>query len=335
MSRLSEIAVAKRSVTLLLAAAVFIAGIFAWGSLQQELLPDIELPVITVIAPLPGAGAADVAEQVTKPIERSLSGVPRLEALQSTSANSLSLVIAQFSFGTDIKETRAQIEQSLQAANLPQTVEPTVSALNINASPVIVASIAATTPDGLSEAARIVQTEIEPALLGIEGVAGVDVSGGEEQQVRITLDPAKLAAANVSESQVVGVLSANNLTIPSGQIQGDGTKTPVSTIGAFGSLEEIEDLVVGVQAPVVAPAVPAAPGASADPGAAPSAAPVAPKPITIARPRHGRDRGHAHDRLRAHRDGRGGRPPGPDAVGHQDLDREHRRGRRRRDREAR
>ena len=70
MSRLSEFAVAKRSVTLLLAGALFIAGIFAWGSLKQELLPDIEFPVITVIAPLPGTGAADVAEQVTKPIER-------------------------------------------------------------------------------------------------------------------------------------------------------------------------------------------------------------------------------------------------------------------------
>ncbi len=136
---------------------------------------------------------------MTKPVERAISGVPRLEALQSTSANSLSLVIAQFSFGTDVKEARALIEQNIQAANLPQTVEPTVSALNINSSPVIVASIAATSDDGLSDAARIVQTEIEPALLGIEGVAGVDVSGGDEQQVRITLDPAKLAAANVSD----------------------------------------------------------------------------------------------------------------------------------------
>ena len=89
MSRLSELAVAKRSVTLLLAGALFVAGLLAWGNLKQELLPDIEFPVITVIAPLPGAGAADVAEQVTKPIERAISGVPRLEALQSTSANSL------------------------------------------------------------------------------------------------------------------------------------------------------------------------------------------------------------------------------------------------------
>ena len=69
MSRLSELAVAKRSVTLLLAAALFIAGISAWGRLQQELLPDIDFPVITVVAPLPGASATDVASQVAEPID--------------------------------------------------------------------------------------------------------------------------------------------------------------------------------------------------------------------------------------------------------------------------
>ena len=66
MSRLSQLAVAQRSVTLLLAVALFIAGISAWGSLKQELLPDIDFPVITVVAPFPGAGATDVSEQVSE-----------------------------------------------------------------------------------------------------------------------------------------------------------------------------------------------------------------------------------------------------------------------------
>ncbi len=278
MSRLSAFAVSKRSVTLLLAAALFVAGLAAWGSLKQELLPDIEFPVLTVIAPLPGAGAADVAEQVTKPIERAISGVPRLEALQSTSANSIALVIAQFSYGTDVKEVRAQIEQNIQAANLPSGVTPQVNALNINASPVIIASIAATSEDGLAEAARIAQTEISPALLGLEGVASVDITGGETQRVLVTLDPAKLTANGISASQVSGVLSANNLTFPAGQIQADGTKIPVSTIGAFTSVDQIRSLVVGVAA--AAPSSTSGTGANPAASAAP-AAPAAPKLVTI------------------------------------------------------
>ncbi len=271
MSRLSEFAVAKRSITLLLAGALFVAGILAWGSLKQELLPDIEFPVITVIAPLPGAGAADVAEQVTKPIERAISGVPRLESLQSTSANSLALVVAQFSFGSDVKEIRATIEQILQDAGLPSTVNPQVSALNINASPVIIASIAATSEDGVAVAAEIARTEIEPALLGLEGVGSVDVTGGEQLRVLITLDPAKLKANGISISQVTGVLAANNLTFPSGQVTTEGSKIPVSTIGDIGGIEEIQAMEVG---PVTRPKASGAP-AGAGAGAAPSGQPAA------------------------------------------------------------
>ena len=289
MSRLSEFAVSKRSVTLLLAGALFIAGIMAWGNLKQELLPDIEFPVITVVAPLPGAGAADVAEQVTKPIERAISGVPRLVGLSSTSANSLSLVVAQFSFGSDVKEIRAAIEANLQNAGLPSTVTPQVTALNINASPVITASIAATTDTGLAAAADITQTQVKPALLGIDGVGSVDVSGGEEQRVLITLDPDKLAANGVTLAQVTGVLAANNLTFPSGEITTEGSKIPVSTIGRITSVDQVTSLVVGVKMPASVP-VPAsgAPSASAGPNAtaAPSAsqptvAPPAPTPVTI------------------------------------------------------
>ena len=271
MNRLSELAVAKRSVTILLAAALFIAGVSAWGSLKQELLPDIEFPVITVIAPFPGAGSADVAEQVAAPIERAISGVPRLETVQSTSANSIALVVAQFSYGTNVKEALAAIEDGLADAGLPDAVEPAVSALNINASPVIIASIAATTEDGLEAAAEIARTEIVPEIAAIEGVSRADVTGGREQRLLITLDPDALAATEVSVSQISGVLSANNLTFPSGQLSADGTKIPVSTIGTLTSVEQIRDLVVGFRQPV-----------AADPED-PTAPPAEPTPVTIDR----------------------------------------------------
>ena len=278
MSRLSELAVNKRSVTLLLAAALFIAGISAWGSLKQELLPDIEFPVITVIAPYPGAGAQDVADKVAVPIERAISGVARLDTVQSTSANSIALVIAQFEYGTDVKEALASIEENIADAGLPDGVETTASALNINASPVIIASIGATTEDGLEAVAEIARTEIVPELTAIEGVSRADVTGGLETRLEITLDPDQLAEAGVSVAQISGVLTANNLTFPSGQLSDDGTKIPVSTIGTLTSEEDIEGLVVGYSTPPVVPPV-----APVDPNASPApvAPPAAPTPITI------------------------------------------------------
>ncbi len=287
MNRLTEFAVRRRSVVLLLAFGVFLSGAYAWSNLQQELLPDIEFPVITVIAPYPGASAADVTEQVTKPIERAISGVPRLSRLQSTSANSVSLVVAQFSYGTNVKETRAAIEQNLATVGLPSGVTPQVTALNINSTPVIIASISGQGDGGLETAARIARTDIVPALQGIEGVGSVDVTGGLEQRAIITLDPARLAASGVSVQQIQGILAANNLTLPAGQLPETGANIPVSTTSAFGSLADIEDLVVGVKTagPVGGiptggtPAASAAPGASAAPVASPVA--VAPVPIMI------------------------------------------------------
>ena len=301
MNRLSQLAIAKRSVTLLLAGALFIAGISAWGSLKQELLPDIQFPVITVIAPYPGAGSADVADQVAEPIERAISSVPRLETVQSTSANSIALVVAQFEYGTDVEEALASIEEGIAEAGLPDGVEPTTSALDINASPVIIASIGATSEDGLEAVADIARTEIVPEISAIEGVSRADVTGGLEERMVITLDPDKLVASGVSVSQITGVLTANNLTFPSGQLSDEGTRIPVSTIGRLTSVEEVEDLIVGFSMPA-APTVPTVPTAPTAPGASPAVAPsgapvsappasappasappaAAPTPITIA-----------------------------------------------------
>jgi hydrophobic/amphiphilic exporter-1 (mainly G- bacteria), HAE1 family len=260
VSRLSQLAVSQRSVTLLLAFALFIAGISAWGSLKQELLPDVDFPVITVIAPYPGAGATDVAAQVAQPIERSIQSIPRLSSLRSTSANSIALVVAQFSFGTNVKETQAAIEANLQNIGLPPSVTPDVAALNINASPVVIASIAATNEQGLEAVAQIVNDEIVPQIQSIDGVATADLTGSLEQQVSITLDPAKLAASGVGIQQISGVLQANNVTIPGGQLQADGTRIPVSTIGKLTSVDQISGLIVGAKQPVVAPGATPAPG---------------------------------------------------------------------------
>ena len=287
MTRLSQLAVSKRSVTLLLAAALFVAGILAWGSLKQELLPDISFPIVTVVAPYPGAGAADVTEQVAKPIERAVSGVPGLTQLRSTSANSFAFVLAQFDYGTDLDKAVASIEANLRTTSLPNGVDPTVGAFNFNTAPVVVASVSAVGSTDLQTAADIARTEIIPELQAIPGVASAELAGGLEDRLVITLDPKKMAAAGISMQQAIGVLQANNVTIPGGELPTDEARIPVSTIGRFDSIEEIENLVVGVKSPVVAPAQPGSPVAPAASGA----------------PRHARHarRPHAgHDRPARH-----------------------------------
>ena len=159
----------------------------------------------------------------------------------------------------------------------------------------MVSSIASTTDGGLDEVAEIARTEIVPELSGIDGVAQVDLTGGLEERLAVTLDPTKLAASGVSTQQIVGILQANNLTLPSGQLNDDGSQTPVSTIGRFTSEEEVSNLVVGYTQPAtVVPPIADGPERLAGPvGGARPARTDHPR-----RPGHGQDRGHRHDRLR-------------------------------------
>ena len=256
MIRLTEIALRNKGIVLLISLALFFSGLVSWGSLHQELLPDIELPFITVIAAQPGAGAEDVAQQVTVPVEQAIKSVPRLEALSSTSANSLSLVIAQFEYGTNIKEARAAIETAMGQATLPVGVEPRVSAVNINDQPVIVAAVGpaagSTTPEAAAAAADIARAELLPLVRAIPGVSAADLTGGTTTQLVITLDPAKMAEAGVSLQQVQGVLQANQLTVPAGSLNDGTTQLPVTASHHFLTPAELAGQIVTVKPPAVA-----------------------------------------------------------------------------------
>jgi HAE1 family hydrophobic/amphiphilic exporter-1 len=244
MNWISRAALSRRSVTLLLATALFAGGIVAWGSLKQELLPDVSFPVATVLAPFPGASADDVAEQVVEPIERAVQSVAGIDQVRSTSANSIGFVTAQFEYGTDVEEATTAMEEAIGGLELPDGVEPTVRELNINASPVVVASISSDTAS-LRELGDLASDEIVPELEGIGGVAEVEVTGGLSDRVTITLDGAQIAATGVSFQQIQAALGAANVTIPSGELPVDGEAIPVTTIGEIESVDELRSLVIG------------------------------------------------------------------------------------------
>ena len=178
MIRLTQFAVREKSVIILLAVGVLLAGLFSWNSLRQELLPDIEFPFVTIITPMPGAGAEDVAVQVTEPVEQAISNIPRLQTVQSTSGSSLSLVFAEFDFGTDLKETLTEVEQAVGQLDLPQGSEPQVSSFDFNSQPIVIGTIGPVEGADPTEAAEIARNVVVPALQGIDGVSTVDLTGG-------------------------------------------------------------------------------------------------------------------------------------------------------------
>jgi HAE1 family hydrophobic/amphiphilic exporter-1 len=249
MIRLTEFSLKQKSVVMLLAIGIFIAGAFSWTTLKQELIPDIELPFVMVITPMPGAGAESVATQVTEPIEQALRNVPRLEGTQSTSSNSMSLLFAEFDFGTDVKAALSDIESAVDSAMLPDGVEPIINSFSIDQMPVVTATVGVAEGADPDEAAYIARTEILPALQGIDDVSNADLTGGATPLLDIVLDPQAMAEHSISLQQVQGILFANQITLPSGSIDDGGLRLPVSTEHHYTTVAALESQIVGASAP--------------------------------------------------------------------------------------
>ena len=245
MNWLSRSAVNRRSVTILLAVALFVGGLVAWASLKQELLPPISFPIATVIAPYPGAAAEEVVDDVVVPIESAVRSLPGLETVNSTSANSIGFVIAQYDYGIDVDAAVADLEGAVAGLTLPDGVEPVVTPFDINQSPVVIASISSDSAS-LTELGELAAERILPELRSIAGVATADVTGGLAEEVEITLDPVAVARFGIGLQQLQGVLASANLTVPAGELTDEGESIPVTVQGEIASIAALRGLVVGV-----------------------------------------------------------------------------------------
>ncbi|HEY7349682.1 MAG TPA: efflux RND transporter permease subunit [Ktedonobacterales bacterium] len=244
-SFLTRLAVRKSSVTLLLVVGILLFGGFATTQLQQELLPSVDFPVVTVLTSYPGAEPQTVADTVSAQVEQAVSDLPGLQTVQSTSINGESIVLATFDFGTDMKATQQTISSNLQGIALPSGASlPQVETFNLQSQPILQLSLSSNT-ETPAQLAQIARTQIIPALKTVAGVSNIDLLGGGSRQLLITLDPAKLAAKGISVQQIVALLQQNSLTVPGGTVDSQGFSVPVVTNHQFQSVQDLCGLVVG------------------------------------------------------------------------------------------
>jgi HAE1 family hydrophobic/amphiphilic exporter-1 len=285
----------NRSVVLLGAVILIASGVYATTRLNQELLPDIEFPIVTVSTPVPGAGPDLVDEQVTQPVEVAVDDVDGIESIQSTSSAGFSAILIEFSLDTDTEEAEAELGNALDGIALPQQAEePEVQTQTASEFPIMNVSLSADDGElaGLTDYAR---DEAVPLIEDVEGVASADLVGGAERQLEVELDPQALTENGLSADAVVGAINgAAGVNTPVGEVKIDGLATPVRTSSNLADADALAELPVGVSggtpAGVVPGGVPGAAAASAPPvgvvaaGAPPAgvgAASAAPEPLLV------------------------------------------------------
>ena len=244
MRFITAAAIRRRTVTLLAVFILLAGGVIAYNSLQVELFPEIEFPLVVVTTSYPSADPEAVVVDVTEPIERVIEGTEGLESVQSTSFEGNSLVLATFKYGTDMAETQSAIQNRVNVLSFPEGAQaPEVGRFDPNQFPVIQFSVVSDI--GTDEASEFVQSKVLPELNGIDGIQQVSVTGEVDRQVIVSADPERMLRNGVALPQIAAALSDNNVTLPAGLIFGDGASLPVKTIHTLGSVEEISNLVVG------------------------------------------------------------------------------------------
>src|SRR5215212_3241182 len=266
----------NRSVVFLAAVMLIASGVYATTRLNQELLPEIDFPIVTVSTPVPGAGPDLVDEQVTQPVEAAVDDVEGIESIQSTSSAGFSVVLIEFALDTDTEEAEAELGNALDGITLPQQAqEPEVRAQSASEFPIMNVSLSAASGE-LTSLTDYARDETVPLIEEVEGVASADLVGGAERQIEVELDPEALGENGLSADAVVGAISgAAGVNTPVGEVNIDGLATPVRTTSDLADAGALAELPVGVAGGAATGApTGTVPGGVTD-GAAASAPPVA------------------------------------------------------------
>ncbi|MFF8385515.1 efflux RND transporter permease subunit [Streptomyces kanasensis] len=243
MSWLSRFSLAQRALIGLMSIVAIVFGTIAIPQLKQQLLPSIELPMVSVLAPYPGASPDVVEKQVVEPLEASLEAVDGIKGVTATASEGNALVMATFDYGDEgTKQLVADVQQAVNRARaqLPEDVEPQVIAGSTDDIPTVV--LAVTSDKDQQALADQLERTVVPALEDIDGVGQVSIDGVQDLQVSVTPDVRKLGAAGLTTVQLADALRGGGATVPAGSFSEAGESRTVQVGGGFTSLRQIEDL---------------------------------------------------------------------------------------------
>jgi len=242
---ISDFSVKNRTSVFVMSVIIAIIGIYAYMVLPRESEPDITIPYVFVRTEYRGVSATDIETGITIKIEKKLKGLDKVKNISSVSSQGLSQINVEFLPGTDINEVLTKVKDKVDEAknDLPRDLEndPSVFEVNISEMPIVIYSLAGNAGLGrLKEIADDLKDDIE----AIPGILEVAVAGGREREIRVEVDPDKLAYYRIPITSLQQAVVTENQNTSGGAITlGDG-RYQVKVPGEFETPEEILSLVV-------------------------------------------------------------------------------------------
>lgn len=222
-------------------------GFAAVWLLPREEEPQIKVPMIDVLVAMPGASAREIEERVTRPMEKLLWEIPGVEYIYSTSRPGESLVIVRFLVGQNVEQSLVKLNQKLQSNydRIPHGVSlPLIKQRSIDDVPILTLTFHSAHYDHLT--LRRLTTQVDDALKQVPLVAETNVIGGARRQVRVLLDPARLASRDLSPAGLIPMLRQSNRQLISGGLTTENREIVIETGAFLQSAEDVGNVVVGV-----------------------------------------------------------------------------------------
>ncbi|MGE5347508.1 MAG: efflux RND transporter permease subunit [Acidithiobacillales bacterium] len=244
---LSNLSIKRPVFATVLILALLTLGLFSYRRLAIELMPDVELPILTITTEFPGASPESVEREVTKKIEEAVNPISGVRHVYSTSRESLSSVMVEFQLQVRINEASQEVRAKINAIRreLPEQIkEPVIQKMDFGAMPVVALAVRSgtLTPRDLT---TLVDRRVKRRLENIPGVGKVRLVGASRREVNVLVDPLRIQAMGMGVDEVVRGLSGENVNTPLGRLNRQGSEIPLRIAGKPALVSGFASMVIG------------------------------------------------------------------------------------------
>ena len=240
MTNLTRTVLKRPVTTILCVISLIFFGAVSILNMKLELTPEINMPMLIVTTTYPGANPEDIDKLVTREIEDSIGTLSGVDNMTSMSNENYSLIVMQYEYGTDMDNAYSELRKKLDTVktNLPDDAnDPMIIEFDINqmASMYVVVK-----NSGVNNIYNYADKNIVPELEKITSVASVDLYGGQQEYVRVRLDPEKLAQLHLDMNSMASIVGSASFSIPAGSTSVGNTDMNISLGVEYKTPEELK-----------------------------------------------------------------------------------------------
>lgn len=246
--KVAEISIKRPTLIIVIFTVLILGGLLSYFSMGYELIPKFEVNVVNVTTVYPGASPSEVETSVTKEIDDAVSSLENVKKIESQSFEGLSVVMITLTEDADADRALDDAQRKVNTilSDLPDDVEtPSLEKFSLDDLPII--TTGATSSLNNKEFYDLLDKKIQPVLSRVKGVAQVNIIGGQEREIKVNLDKAKLEAYGLSIPQVQQIIETANLDFPTGNIKTRESSTIIRLSGKYQSIDELSNLVISDQ----------------------------------------------------------------------------------------